>query len=523
MTFFAYLLQEYRQILFLLFEHIQLTLTAVGIAVLLGIPLGILVNYVKSLHKIIMGTVNVVQAIPSMALLGAVIPLLGIGKVPAIVVVALYSLLPIVKNTYTGIRSAPPELLEAAQGIGLTKFQVLSKVQFPLALPVIMAGVRISAVSAVGLVTIAAFIGAGGLGFLVFSGISTVNSNLILAGAIPACLLALFVDYIGGVVEKRISPDNLRLKQQPRSASWFSARRRLVYASMALLVCLAGGAVFLAYSGEDEDVIIIGGKDFSEQYLLPHMLAELIENKTDIKVDRKINLGGTQVCFAALRSGDIDMYVDYSGTAYGDTLGYPPITDMEKVYQVVKKDFHEKFSVLVLPQMMFNNTYTIATSPEIAARNNLKKISDLVGVAENFSSAMTFEFLNREDGLPGLSKRYGFAFKASHAMNSAQRYIALENGNVQFIDAFSTDGLLKKYNLITLQDDKAFFPPYYAIPLIREETAARYPEILPLVESLGRVLTNDIMIELNYRVDELQQDPRTVARAFLLEKSLIED
>lgn len=205
MSFIQYILQEYPTVLSLLAEHVQLTFLAVAIAIIIGIPLGILVYSTQRVDKAIMGSVNLIQAIPSMAMLGAVIPLLGIGKLPAIVVVALYSLLPIVKNTFTGIRNTPREILEAAKGIGLTDAQTLFKVQIPIALPVIMAGVRISAVTAVGLITIAAFIGAGGLGFLVFSGISTVNNNLILAGAIPACILALLVDYLGAVVEKKIS------------------------------------------------------------------------------------------------------------------------------------------------------------------------------------------------------------------------------------------------------------------------------------------------------------------------------
>ncbi len=196
MNFIDYLVLNKSQILNLLVEHVKLTVIAVGLAIILGVPLGILISYVKKLNRPVLGFANVVQAIPSMALLGFSIPFLGIGTLPAVVMVILYSLLPIIKNTFTGIQNINPLTLEAARGIGLTKFQILAKIQIPLALPVIMAGVRISAVTAVGLMTIAAFIGAGGLGFLVFSGIRTVNNNQILAGAIPACLLALLVDYL---------------------------------------------------------------------------------------------------------------------------------------------------------------------------------------------------------------------------------------------------------------------------------------------------------------------------------------
>lgn len=199
--FLNYIFTAKEQIISLLFEHIKLTALSVGIAIIIGMPLGILTSYVKKLNKPILGIASVVQAIPSMALLGFAIPFLGIGTPPAIVMVVLYSLLPIIKNTTTGIDNINPDMIEASKGIGLTKFQVLVKVQIPLALPVIMSGIRISAVTAVGLMTMAAFIGGGGLGYLVFSGIRTVNNYQILAGAIPACILALVVDGLFSIVE----------------------------------------------------------------------------------------------------------------------------------------------------------------------------------------------------------------------------------------------------------------------------------------------------------------------------------
>ena len=195
MDFFTYIIQERAQIISLLVEHINLTLISVLVAILIGVPMGILISHFKKINKTVMGIANTIQAIPSMALLGFLIPFLGIGVMPSIFMVVLYSLLPIIKNTYTSIEGINPQMIEAAEGIGLTKLQILFKIQIPMALPVIMAGVRISAVTAVGLMTIAAFVGAGGLGFLVFSGIRTANTYQILAGAIPACILALFIDW----------------------------------------------------------------------------------------------------------------------------------------------------------------------------------------------------------------------------------------------------------------------------------------------------------------------------------------
>lgn len=201
---------RYDEILEALLKHLSLTFISVGLAILIGVPLGILIARYKKLSKPVIGFANVVQAVPSLALLGFLIPLLGIGETPAIIMVLLYSLLPIVKNCYTGLINIDSDLLEAAKGMGMTKRQVLFKVQIPLATPVIMAGIRISAVTAVGLMTIAAFIGAGGLGDLVFRGVQSVNNNMIIAGALPACLLALLMDFVIGKLETVTVPKGIK-------------------------------------------------------------------------------------------------------------------------------------------------------------------------------------------------------------------------------------------------------------------------------------------------------------------------
>lgn len=522
MNFFDYIMQNMHQILNLSIEHIKLTVIAVGFAILIGVPLGILISYVKKLNKPILGFTNVVQAIPSMALLGFSIPFLGIGTLPAIVMVVIYSLLPIIKNTYIGLQNINSLTLEAARGIGLTKSQILTKVQIPLALPVIMAGVRISAVTAVGLMTIAAFIGAGGLGFLVFSGIRTVNNNQILAGAIPACLLALLVDYLVGIIEKLVTPISLQKNYSAVNQQKSRKRSKLLVVFTSLLVIILFIMTGFNNLNKSKNIIRIAGKDFTEQHILVHMFSDLIENRTDITVDRKVNLGGTQVCFSSLKSGDIDLYFDYSGTAYGDTLNYPPISDMEKVYDTVKTDFKNQFNIDVLKQMGFNNTYVLAVTKDTANRYNLKTISDLSKVADDLTAGTTLEFLNREDGLLGITKLYNFNFKNTKGLDGAPRYTALISDETDVVDAFSTDGLLKKFDLVTLKDDKNFFPPYYAIPLVRNDILNKYPEIQPLIEELGDLLTDEVMIELNYKVDELQMDPEGVAKEFLIQNNLIE-
>lgn len=520
MSFLNYLGSNYPQILSLVIEHLKLTAISVGLAILIGVPLGIFISYTSKAGKPVLSLANIIQAIPSMALLGFMIPLFGIGTVPAIVAVVLYSLLPIIKNTYTGIENINPQTLEAAKGIGLTPLQVLTKVQIPLALPVIMAGVRIASVTAVGLMTMAAFIGAGGLGYLVFSGIKTVNNNQILAGAIPACLLALTVDFLIGLVEKLVTPVSL----QKGDAALKKKRRTVQKAGLSVAaLLLAGVFIFTSVGGQMQGsrTISIGSKDFTEQEILGNMMADLIEDRTDISVNRRLNLGGTQVCFGALKGGDIDLYIEYTGTAYTDMLKHTPVSDMEKVYQTVKDELNEQYGINVLKQMNFNNTYTLAVTQETAEQYGLESISDLAKKAGSMTSGTTFEFSNREDGLSGLQKAYGFQVGNSLTLDSAPRYLALEKGEVDIIDAFATDGLLKKFNLKTLVDDKNFFPPYYAIPVIREEALENYPEIPAILEELGLLLTDEVMMELNYKVDELQQNPADVAHEYLIENGLI--
>lgn len=519
----TYFFENRAQIWSLLLEHIELTFFAVALAIIIGIPIGILISYIKKLNKPILGLASVFQAIPSMALLGFMIPFLGIGRVPAIVVVVLYSLLPIIKNTATGISGISDTMIESAKGIGLTNLQILFKIQIPQALPIIMAGVRISAVSAVGLMTMAAFIGGGGLGYLIFSGIRTVNNNQILAGAIPACLLALFVDYLFSIVERLVTPVALQLKGKNKEKV-LKARRK---DKVILIVFIILFAIFLIskidFHKESTDTLTVASKDFTEQNILCELSSIYLANNTNIKINKQCNLGGAQVVFQALERDDIDFYIDYLGTDYTDILKYEPISNVDKVYQTVKDEFASKYQIAVLSPMSFNNTYSLAVTKDLASKYNLKTISDLAMVSKNLTISPTLEFVNRNDGLPGLLKAYNLEFKNTIAMDGSPRYTALLNNNSQVIDAFTTDGLLRKFNLTVLEDDKNFFPPYYAVPLLKEKTLEKYPQVESLMAKLGPYLTDEVMQEMNYQVDEVGKNPEEVAKEFLLANKLIEE
>ncbi|MCM3585491.1 ABC transporter permease subunit [Mesobacillus maritimus] len=521
-NFFDYVSGNYDQILSLLGQHLYLTVFSVFMAILIGVPAGILISKSEKLSKPIIGLTNVIQAVPSLALLGFLIPFIGIGSTPAIVMVILYSLLPIVKNTYTGLTNIDHDILEAAKGIGLTSSQTMKKIQLPLAFPIIMAGVRISAVTAVGLMTIAAFVGAGGLGYLVFSGISTVDNNMILAGAIPACILALLIDFVVGRIESNISYTNKKGTTTAAVKKKRFVSKKVWIPATAVVLVLAVGLAFVYPMVNAKDKITIGSKNFSEQMVLGHMLADLIEEKTDIEVDRRLNLGGTQVAFSAVTGGDIDLYVEYTGTGLVNILKQEPMTDPDKVYDIVAKEFSDQYGLKTLEPLGFNNTYTLAVRPETAEQYDLKTFSDLAKVSDELKIGATIEFNNREDGLSGLLDAYDMKFAGTEAVDGGLRYTALENKETDVIDAFLTDGLLEAFGLVVLEDDKNFFPPYYAIPLVREDTLKEYPELEEVINLLAGKLSDEKMRQLNYKVDNLKESPEKVANDFLKEEGLID-
>lgn len=521
--FLIYIIEQRAEIFNLLFQHIRLTAFSVIFSIMLGVPLGILIKYVQKLNKPILGFANIIQAIPSMALLGISIPILGIGSAPAIFMVILYSLLPIIKNTYTGLSNISPQILEAAKGIGLTKTQRLFKIQIPLSLPVIMAGIRVSAVTSVGLMTIAAYVGAGGLGYLVFAGIRTINNYQILAGAIPACLLALLVDYIFSVIERLVTPVSLQASEIIKRKELEDKRKKekiIIYVVAAIILIIIGTQI-IKLRGSKKESITVSSLMFTEQVILGNMVSELIEAKTDLTVDRKLALGGTQIVFQALDKGDVDLYVDYTGTMFASLLNYTPTNDANFVYDIVKRDMKSKYNIETLAPFNFNNTYVIAIREDTQKKYDIKNISDMRVASKDLKFCGTLEFMNRADGIIGLTNVYSLGFRDYVAIDDAPRYIALETKEVDVITAFSTDGLLKKFSLITLEDDKKFFPPYYAVPFIRTDILNKYPEIAEILKKLGNLLNEETMIELNYQVDELQKDPKEVAKEFLIENKII--
>ncbi len=525
-AFFNYIVENRGQIISLLLQHIQLTAVAVLVAIAVGVPLGILISRYVKLNKPVIGLTNIVQAIPSMAVLGFMIPLFGIGAKPAVIMVMLYALLPIVKNTFTGISNVSRETVEVARGIGMTEMQILFRVQFPLALPMIMAGVRISAVTAVGLMTLASYIGAGGLGYMIYSGVQMVNTNQILAGAIPACILALLMDFVFAQIEKLVTPISLRqstaLPTTKAELEHLSRRRRVVLGTL-------GGIMAVVIVGMGVSAIDFGGatvavtsKYYPEQLLLGNMVSDLIEDKTDLKVDRKLNMGGTDICLNAMTSNEVQIQVEYTGSMYASVLGLPVdnVTE-EQIYDAVKAGYKEKYDLNVMDDWGFNNTYSLAVRQETADKYHLETISDLARVADQLTFTPTFEFSNREDGMLGLNRVYNMEFGEVVPMDGGLRYTAIDNKECDVIVAYTTDSMVHAYNLIMLKDDKNFFLPYHAVPIIRQDTLEKYPELADAVNTLSGQLTDEVMSALNYEIEVEERKPEDVSKAFLRENGYI--
>ncbi|MGH4050794.1 MAG: glycine betaine ABC transporter substrate-binding protein [Clostridium sp.] len=521
-SFKDFVISRHSEILDLTLQHIELTVFAVVIAIIVGIPLGILISRVKKLAGPVIGVANLIQAVPSLALLGFLIPLMGIGSAPAILMVFLYSLLPIIKNTYTGLMNINPDVIESSKGMGMTNKQVLNLVQLPLAFPVIMTGIRISAVTAVGLMTIAAFIGAGGLGYMVFSGVQTVDNNMILAGAIPACLLALLMDSIVEKIEQGVTPPGIRkadgtIKLSKRKKHKFNKTQKIIASSLAIIL-IAGGTYM--YS-KKSDPIVVGSYNSSEQIILGNMIATLIEKNTNLKVEQKLNLGGSGLAYTALKTGEIDIYPEYTGMSLVGIMKKAPINDPDKAYKVVSDYYIKNYGITWLKPFGFNDTYTLSVRQDTAKKYNLETISDLAKVGSKLTLGATLEFCNRADGYPGIIKTYNFKFKSFSSIDGGLRYSAIGNKKVDVIDAFMTEGLLKSYKLKMLKDDKHFFPNYDCVPIISSKTLKNHPELKDLINKLGGKISVEKMTDLNYKVDKLGEEPTIVAEEFLKENKLI--
>ena len=483
-------------------EHIQISFIALIIALIIAIPLGIYLSYHKKLANIVIAINGVIQTIPSLAILALLIPIVGIGRKPAIIALILYALLPILHNTYTGITGVDPMYMVTSRALGMNKFQQLTKVQLPLAMPVIMTGVRTAAVLIIGTATLASLVGAGGLGKLILLGLDRNNNYLILLGAIPAALLAILFDFIFKQLEK------------------LSIKKILIFLILITFACLLGS--ISSFNNTKKDKLIISGKLGSEPEILINMYKILIEENSKLGVELKPGLGKTSFVFNALKNGDIDIYPEFSGTAVFTFLNETPVNNnAEDVFNQAKKGMETKFKMVMLKPMKYNNTYAIAVSKKFADENNLKTISDLARVKDKIKAGFTREFNDREDGYPGLKKLYQFEIPNIKEFEPKLRYVAIQSGDINLVDAYSTEPEIAQYNMVILKDDKHLFPPYQGSATMREETLKKYPKLKEILEKLSGKISDEEMSTMNYRVSVKGEKAEDVAREYLRNAGII--
>jgi osmoprotectant transport system permease protein len=515
MSFWQFLQTNWAELVTLIREHVALVFVSILVAVVIGVPTGILLTRYRALRGPVLGVANVMQTIPSLALFGFLIPLPfigGIGTRTALVALVLYSLLPIIRNTVTGILGVEPSVREAAVAMGMTDGQVLRQVELPLALGVIVTGIRVATVIAVGVTTIAAAVGAGGLGVYIFRGLRQYDNNLLLAGALSAALLALAADFLLGLVERRFNFERRR-----SSTLWKLVLKLALTAAVVLLLVLGGIGIWRARSGsENQARVVVGSKDFTESSLLAEIVAQMLEAR-GVTVERQFELGGN-LPHEALISGTLDIYPEYTGTSYTAILRHPPINDPRAVYDQVKKEYADKFSVDVSAPLGFENTFAILIRGTEARGLNLRTISDAVSHARAWRAGFGQDFMSRADGYPGFSKAYGLRFAEVREMDLSLTYIALSSAQVDLIAGNSTEGRIAKLDLVQLTDDRRYFPPYEAVYLARQDSLARVPPLREVFTKLANALSTEEMRQLNYEIDGNKRDPKEVVRQWLTAK-----
>ena len=490
-------------------EHILISLLAISIASVLGIILGIIISEYRRFSGLILGTVNILYTIPSIALLGFFITITGVGNTTALIALIIYALLPIIRSTYTGIVNINPLIIEASEGMGSTKLQQLFKVKLPLALPVLMSGIRNMVTMTIALAGIASFVGAGGLGVAIYRGITTNNSAMTFLGSLLIAILALVFDFILGLIEKRLT-NHKRVK--------YKINPKLIILGLFIVIF---GAYFSLNSKKDK-TINIATKPMTEGYILGQMLTELIEQDTDLKVNITNGVGGgTSNIHPAIVKGEFDLYPEYTGTSWEAVLKKEASYDESK-FDELQKEYKEKYNLEYVNLYGFNNTYGLAVNKDIAEKYNLKTYSDLAKVSNNLIFGAEYDFFEREDGYKELQKVYNMNFKKQIDMDIGLKYQAMKDKKIDVMVIFTTDGQLAISDVIVLEDDKKMYPSYRAGTVVRSEILSEYPELKPVLEKLNNILDDKTMADLNYQVESEGKKPEDVAREYLQEKGLLE-
>ncbi len=446
-------------------NHVRVSVTALALGLVVSLPLAIAARNRPAMRGALLGLASIVQTVPGLALLALFYPLLlalaalslnwfglsfsAFGFLPAVLALALYSMLPVLRNTITGLNGVDPAIVEAAQGVGMTERQSLFKVELPLALPVMMAGIRTAAVWVIGTATLSTPIGQTSLGNYIFAGLQTQNWVFVLFGCLAAAVLALAVDQLLALIETGIAN-----------------RSRLRTSLGGLGIAALVAATLVPQLSRSQSTYTVGAKTFAEQYVLSSLLAQRLR-AAGLAATTREGLG-SNVIFDALATGDIDLYVDYSGTLWANQFHHTEIKPREQLLAELKTTLAGQH-ITLLGELGFENAYALVIPKQRAQALGIHSIADLAPHAATLSMAADYEFFSRPEWA-GLQKAYGLNFRAQRQMQPDFMYAAVASGEVDVIAGYTSDGLIAKYDLVVLDDPKHAIPPYDAIMLSVAET-----------------------------------------------------
>ncbi|HEY2231389.1 MAG TPA: ABC transporter permease/substrate-binding protein [Xanthobacteraceae bacterium] len=495
-------------------RHVLLSAAALALGIVLGLPLGLLIVRRPRLRWLVLAAASFVQTIPGLALLALFYPLLlglsaftepllgfrlpALGFLPSLLALTLYSMLPILRNAVAGLTGLDPAVMEAASAVGMTARQRLLRVEVPLAAPVVMAGIRTAAVWTIGAATLSTSVGQTSLGNYIFTGLQTENWIFVLFGCGVAAAFAFVVDQILGLIEAGATARDAR-------RVWFGAAFMAVGVTAALVPLMASGA--RGY--------LVGAKNFSEQFILAELISDRLASE-HVAVARKEGLGSA-VAFRALAGSDIDVYVDYSGTLWANVLGRNDTPASAVMLRELTAALKERFGVVLLGPLGFENAYALAMRPERAAALGVTTIADLARHAGELTFGSDLEFLSRPEW-SALRDAYGLAFRAQRSYTPTFMYRALDSGDVDVITAFSSDGRIAAQGLVVLADPMHALPSYDAVLLLSPRRATDAVLTRALTPLIGKI-TVEQMRQANFMVDRdadkasPQEAARFLARA----------
>jgi osmoprotectant transport system permease protein len=481
--------------------HMLLSTAALAVGMAISIPLGIAASRRPKLSEFTLGVAGIIQTVPSLALLALTVPLLGgkIGFAPAFIVLTLYSILPALANTITGIRGVDPSLTEAARGLGMSDKQMLFRVQLPLALPVIIAGVRTATVLVVGSATLVTPVGGKSLGNYIFQGLNTGNQVSVAFGCVVTALLAIVMDQLIRLLE-------IAAQRHSRVHGWIGA--------CGLLLVLGGGLyepLAMAFSPGVQRATV-GNLEFTEQHILGEVLAERLRS-AGFDVELKKGLA-ENIQFQALCDGSIDCCVEYTGNIWAREMKRTDFADRQTTLNEITRWLAEEYGVVCLGPLGFENAYALAMPEAKAKALNISSIRDLRGHARNWEIGGDMQIFDPRPEWTSVKNKYQLNFARERSMDPTRMYPAVSAGEVQVICAYTSDGRIRKENLRLLTDPEQAFPPYDAVLLLSHKAAAR-PDLVHALKPLIGAIDLTAMQQANLEVDVNGQSPARAAQSLL--------